>query len=242
MPQKTENSARIVCIVGDPSTHSELQDYLAGFGFRPFTANSIGDAIANIQRQSAALCILDLDAARVDRASAIRDISTRSACPLIAVSGNSEMSDRVIGLELGADDYLAKPYEPRELVARMRSVLRRSERTKSDARDAQSTALFGDWTFDAGSLDLIATNGRSETLTAAEAALLLQMIKRPNRLLTREQLQASDDWTDDPAYARSIDVRVSRIRKKIESDPRAPRYIKTVYGAGYIFSANVIWK
>lgn len=233
-----------ICMLAHASRiQTELQDFVASFGFEVRSCETIAEALKFIDRDGPAVCVVDIDLTQSNGPTIIRELAERSRCGLIAVSTLGDVSDRVLGLELGADDYLTRPFEPRELVARIRSLIRRSENAGSSSiDDRQSSAHFGDWTYWTSTLELRNADGRLETLTAAEANLLMAMITRPNRLLTREQLQRDDDWTDDPAFERSIDVRISRIRKKIEEDARSPRYIKTVYGAGYIFSALVSWK
>lgn len=228
-----------VCLVGlgGPNDRS-LQDYIASFGYQVVSCRTIFEASRLSQEHAPAVCVLMLDPEVHNTPAAIGDVSDALSCGLIVVDPKGDASDRVVGLELGADDYLTSPFNQRELIARIRSVLRRSHPGERDA--GRLTAHFGKWTFCASTLELRDQDGRTETLTAAEADLLLAMISRPNRLLSREQLQRDDDW-DDPAFERSIDVRISRIRKKIECDPRAPLYIKTVYGAGYIFCAPVTW-
>jgi DNA-binding response OmpR family regulator len=147
----------------------------------------------------------------------------------------------VLGLELGADDYIVKPFEPRELVARVRSILRRYQRAApAEAGSGEQTvARFAGWAFDSGRHALIAPDGREVGLSAAEAGLLTTLLRRPNKILSREQLLGERDV--DP-FDRSIDVRISRLRRKLDDDPQNPKLIKTVYGAGYLFSAQVGWE
>ena len=168
---------------------------------------------------------------------------------VVVLTGRGDVSDRVLGLELGADDYIVKPFEPRELVARVKTVIRRREQlTTAAAAGASGKAQFGDWVFDLGDLTLTMSDGRQESLTAAEAELLTALLKAPRRVLSRDQLQGPESDRDDAPFDRAIDVRISRIRKKIEPDsrspepdPQNPKIIKTVYGAGYLFTADVKW-
>lgn len=230
-----------IYLLGPTSADLEaLDQYLNSFGFNVSRCRTAGEVSRLWSYDAPSLCILLLDASQRDAVSAIADLSKRLPCGLIVIADSGDAADRVVGLELGADDYLTKPYQQRELIARIRSVLRRSVDIGND--DHCSTAHFGKWRFSPSTLELRNEDGRMETLTAAEADLLIAMISRPNRLLSREQLQGDDELVDDPAFERSIDVRISRIRKKIECDPRSPTYIKTVYGAGYIFCAPVNWK
>jgi DNA-binding response OmpR family regulator len=142
-----------------------------------------------------------------------------------------------MGLELGADDYVLKPFEPRELVARVRSILRRRE-TAQDS-DSRQIAEFSGWRYNTGNNTLIAPNGEEQLLSTAEADLLRAFVSSPNRILQREQLMGSRDVSPTD---RSIDVRISRLRRKLEPEADSPAFIKTVYGAGYLFLATVSWR
>lgn len=231
--------AKVFILGSSGAQAEELQQYLGTFGFSVVRCQTAHDVARLWNRRCPAVCVLALDATQRDATSTIGEISSRLSCGLIILADTGDASDRVIGLELGADDYLTRPFQRRELIARIRSVLRRSMDLGRD--DVRSTAHFGKWSFTPSTLELRNQDGHVETLTAAEAHLLIAMISRPNRLLSREQLQGDDELVDDPAFERSVDVRISRIRKKIECDPRSPSYIKTVYGAGYIFCAPVSW-
>jgi DNA-binding response OmpR family regulator len=158
---------------------------------------------------------------------------------VIVLTGRGYLSDRVMGLELGADDYVVKPFEPRELVARVRSVLRRHDKNRNAQAPTRSQqAEFGGWQFRADSNLLLAPSGQEWTLSAGEARMLMQFLQRPNRILDREHLCGDRDLS---ALDRGVDVRVSRLRRKLESDPQSPKTIRTVYGAGYMLAADVRW-
>jgi len=215
-----------------------LQDY----GFRTLAFASGREVREAIRRQPPDLCLVDLGLPDMDGLALVRELWEDVRFGVVILTGRGGLSDRVLGLELGADDYIVKPFEPRELVARIKTVIRRRDQLVSatTARTAAS-ARFAGWTFDLGELSLVSADGRRESLSAAEAALLVALLKSPKRVLSREQLQSVDDGRDDLPFDRSIDVRISRIRKKIEDDPRKPQLIKTVYGAGYLFVADVAW-
>jgi DNA-binding response OmpR family regulator len=172
-----------------------------------------------------------------------RELQEGSPCAVLILTGRTDITDRVLGLELGADDYIVKPFEPRELVARVRSILRRYLRAAAldpaAESDASAIACFGNWRFDTGRHALARPDGEEVSLSAAEAALLLTLLRRPNKILSREQLLGERDV--DP-FDRSIDVRISRLRRKLDDDPQHPKLIKTVYGAGYLFSTAVRWE
>jgi len=234
-------SRHVSLIAADVATRSRLNEFISSFGYTVSGCANIAEAARIWTRRAPAVCILDLDHA-LDPSALIREISSSASCPLITIASNAELSDRVLYLELGADDFIGKPVEPREVVARIRTLLRRSARDQAIGRPQSSKAMFGKCTFNFLSLELVSGSGRTETLTASEAGLLLMLLRYPNRVLTREQLQSTQPLSDDLALERSIDVRISRIRKKIECDARSPRFIKTVYGAGYIFACDVSWE
>jgi DNA-binding response OmpR family regulator len=233
----------VYLIEDDPDIRALVTDILGGYGYAITAFGRGGDALEAIRREAPALCIVDLGLPDMDGLGLVRQLWQDVRFGVIILTGRGAVSDRVVGLELGADDYIVKPFEPRELVARVNSVIRRHDQLMAvTGKGEANVARFGNWVFDIGELSLVsAADGRSETLTAAEAALLLALLKTPRRVLSREQLQGSDWERDDLPFDRSIDVRISRIRKKIEADPKMPRLIKTVYGAGYLFAADVEW-
>ena len=185
------------------------------------------------------LCIVDLGLPDADGLDVVRELQARYDCGVMVLTGRGYLSDRVMGLELGADDYIVKPFEPRELVARVRSILRRHDKSGSAAAAEPSRiAEFSGWRFLVDSNTLTAPGGQQWTLSSGEAQMLLVFLKRPNRILDREQLCGERDL---PALDRSVDVRVSRLRRKLESDPEHPKTIRTVYGAGYLLAVEVKW-
>lgn len=237
------NTKKLVYLVDDEAdirtlVCATLQDY----GFHTVAFANGRDVRIAIRRQPPDLCIVDLGLPDMDGLSLVRELWEDVRFGVVILSGRGALSDKVLGLELGADDYIAKPFEPRELVARVKTVIRRRDQLLSmSAAGAAAVARFAGWTFDLGNLSLTDGAGRLETLSAAEAGLLLALLKAPKRVLSREQLQSAQDDRDDGPFDRSIDVRISRIRKKIEADPRHPQLIKTVYGAGYLFAGDVEW-
>ncbi len=213
---------------------------LSEYGFRCDHLTTGRQLLDRARRATPDLCIVDLGLPDMDGMQVVRELQEGSPCAVLILTGRNDVTDRVLGLELGADDYIVKPFEPRELVARVRSILRRYQRAAaSDASDtARTIARFAGWTFDRGLHALTAPDGREVNLSAAEAGLLLTLLQRPNRILSREQLLGERDV--DP-FDRSIDVRMSRLRRKLDDDPHDPKLIKTVYGAGYLFTAQVAW-
>jgi DNA-binding response OmpR family regulator len=207
-----------------------------------FEAEAVGlvrDFERRLTQVRPAICIVDMnlpDGAGLDVMA--RRLKSE-AIPAIAMSGVwTEVSDRVLGLEIGADDYLLKPVDPRELVARVRAVLRRSQGAQGDKDEV---ARFSGWTADFRGHRLIAPDGAEIELSASEVRLLRALASRPQRVQTRETLMEDDDAGGTIAFDRSIDVRISRLRAKLREDPRNPRIIKTIYGAGYMFAPAVEW-
>lgn len=193
--------------------------------------------LERIRLRPPALCILDLGLPDMDGFELLQQIRARHRFGLLILTGRGDTFDRVTGLELGADDYMVKPFEPRELIARVRSILRRYA-PEPVAADSPRVAEFASWRFDAATHELISPDGGRETLSLAEATLLKRFLERPNQILSREQLL---DGRSLDALDRSIDLRVSRLRKHLEEHPQQARLIRTVYGAGYLFCAEVRW-
>lgn len=193
-----------------------------------------------IKQKKPDLLIVDLGLPDMDGLNLVRQLQHACEMGVLILSGRNSMTDRVLGLELGADDYVSKPFDPRELVARANSILRRIDKLASAWQSQErmpKRANFGAWQFDTSTLTLTHQAGSAEHLSSSEAQLLLQLLKSPKQILSRDQLMKDKE----DAFDRCIDVRMSRIRKKLEDDPAAPRLIKTVYGAGYMLTADVYW-
>lgn len=185
------------------------------------------------------LCILDLGLPDMDGVTLIKQVAALHNCGLLVLTGRGHPFDRVMGLEMGSDDYVVKPFEPRELVARVRSILRRSSPASSPNHSKpRRYASFLGWTLDCAANTLTSPRGTEHLLSTAETQVLREFVERPHQILTREQLMGQRDISP---MDRSIDVRISRIRRKIEADPQNAKIIKTVYGAGYMFVAQVTW-
>lgn len=194
------------------------------------------EALIAIKKQLPSLCIIDLGLPDMDGLSLVKELFDDKKIGVIILSGRNSLPDKVLGLELGADDYIGKPFDPRELVARVKSIIRRLLVNELPAT-TYHTASFGEWTFEQSTLTLNNNKGDSFMLSAAEAELFMVLLKAPRKILSRERLLSEDTSSFD----RSIDVRMSRLRKKIEQDHKNPKIIKTVYGAGYIFTLDVTW-
>ena len=172
--------------------------------------------------------------------SLARTVRDESAIPIIMLTGRSEEADRVMGLELGADDYLTKPFSPRELLARIRTILRRRRAEVRQGRpDGIRAYRFDGWELNLNTRRLTATDGRVAPLSNGEFSLLVVLLGAPQRILTRDQLLDLSRLHNDEVFNRSIDVQILRLRRKIEKDPAQPRYIRTERGAGYLFGVPV---
>lgn len=229
----------IYVVEDDPDVSKILLATLAEFGFDPTSCRSAAELRRRLLTRVPDLCIVDLGLPDADGMDLVRQLQTQYGCGVLILTGRGYTSDRVMGLELGADDYVVKPFEPRELVARVRSILRRQQKGSVPGENARPLiASFAQFTFYADSNVLRCTDGREWTLSAGEARMLVVFLQKPNRILNREHLCGDRDLSP---FDRGVDVRISRLRKKIEPDPQDPTIIRTVYGAGYLLAAEVSW-
>ena len=212
------------------------------FGFATEAFGSATAVLRRLRTERPDLCIVDLGLPDMDGIELVRQITTVSSSGVLILTGRGHTVDRVMGLELGGDDYMVKPFEPRELVARVRSILRRRAVGAGSGAGTPGQprrhASFLGWRLDCAANILRAADGSEHHLGTAETQVLRAFIERPFQILTREQLIGQRDLSPGD---RSIDVRISRLRRKLECDPQNPKIIKTVYGAGYMFSAAVTW-
>lgn len=231
----------ILAVDDDEEVRELLADYLGHEGFRVTQARDGAAMSAVLESEPIDLILLDLRLPDGDGLSLIRQLRADSHMPVIILSGKVEDVDRIVGLELGADDYLTKPFNPRELLARIKAVLRRTgemvrERSSEELRAA---VTFAGWQFDLTAQRLKAPDGRDVDLTRAECALLAAFVKRPQRVLSREQLLELTRADGGDVFDRSIDVLILRLRRKIEANPKEPQIIRTERGVGYVFDAKV---
>jgi DNA-binding response OmpR family regulator len=217
-----ETSKTIAIVEDDPDVAKIIEQVLGDFGFRTVWCRSASDLLRRLRTLAPDLCIIDLGLPDMDGIEAMQRVKAQSACGILILTGRAHVSDRVMGLELGADDYMLKPFEPRELVARVRSIV----------------AEFSGWRFNLANNRLTSPDGEEHALSTAESELLKVFINNPNRILQREKLMGTRDLAPTD---RAIDVRISRLRRKLEPDAHSPAFIKTVYGAGYLFLATVTW-
>jgi two-component system, OmpR family, response regulator len=231
-----------ILIVDDQAEICDLvQEYLSGEGYRVSAAQD-GAGMRRIITQSPVdLVILDLMLPGEDGLTLARALRQESTVGIIILTGRGEIVDRIIGLEMGADDYLPKPFHLRELLARVKSVLRRasSRRTENQAVPPRSKAKFAGWNLDLSSRELLSPSGREVRLTTGEFDLLAAFVNNANQVLTRDRLLDLARNREGGPFDRTIDVQVGRLRRKLEEDPQRPTMIKTVRGTGYIFTPPV---
>ena len=231
-PDTEEMAARILMIDDDDRLAGMVSDYLGGAGLRVTVAGTGAKGESLLKRESFDAVILDLMLPDADGLDLCRRLRSESDVPILMLTARGEPMDRVVGLELGADDYLAKPFEPRELQARLRAILRR----KGTAAKAE-VLRFGRLEIDKGSR-VVRVDGEERAITSYQFALLLALAERAGRVLSREALMDLLKGEKLEAFDRSVDVHVSRIRAAIEDDPKKPRRILTLRGTGYVFARD----
>jgi DNA-binding response OmpR family regulator len=239
-PVPLAGAAALVYVIEDDAAVAGLvADTLREFGYATETFHGATAALRRLPVQRPDLCIVDLGLPDMDGIELVRQITAAHTCGVLILTGRGHPVDRVMGLELGGDDYVVKPFDARELVARVRSILRRrSAAAPGMAPGTRRLASFAGWTLDGASNTLRSPAGEEQVLGLAEAQVLRVFLDRPHQILTREQLIGQHDLSP---LDRSIDVRISRLRRRLEADPQNPKLIKTVYGAGYLFTAMVAW-
>ncbi len=238
---KAAITAHVLAVDDDPSVRQMIADYLTDNELR-VTALASGREIAEVmQRGTIDLLVLDLRLPGEDGMQIARRLREESGIPIIMLTGRKDEADRVMGLELGADDYLTKPFSPRELLARIRALLRRarSQETVADGLQKIRAYRFAGWELNVRLRRLSTATGEIVVLTNAEFNLLAAFLTAPSRVLSRDQLLGLSRLHDDEVYDRSIDVQVGRLRKKIQPDETKPALIRTERGAGYVFTAAV---
>ena len=222
---------RVVVVDDEPSVQEVVRAYLEKDGYHVFVAGSGGEGLALAERVKPGLIVLDLMLPDVSGEQVAREVRSRSDVPILMLTAKASEDERVNGLALGADDYLVKPFSPRELVARVRAILRRTQGSETPLVEALS--------FDDGALQIdtvaheVRRDGELVELTPNEYKLLVTLARYPGRAYSRMELVNQVQGYDYEGYERTIDVHVKNLRKKIEPDPKQPRYVETVFGTGY---------
>lgn len=234
------DGTRLLIVDDDRETRELLARYLGRNGFDVSVAGDGGEMEARLaEGPPVDLIVLDLMLPGRDGLDLTRAIRARSAIPIVMLTARGDDTDRIVGLEIGADDYLAKPFNPRELMARIRTVLRRAGRFP-ESRPAQRNRLrFAGWEIDFAARDLISPAGVNVPLSAGEFDLLAALVEHPRQVLSRDELLDLTRGRVAAPFDRSIDVQIGRLRRRLEDDPRDPRLIKTVRGGGYMLAAAV---
>jgi two-component system OmpR family response regulator len=221
-----------------PDIRDLLARFLAKHGLRASVAESAAAARRTLQAADIDLVVLDIMMPGEDGLSLTRFLRESTNIPVILLTAMGEETDRIVGLEIGADDYVAKPFNPRELLARIRAVLRRSASATPRPEAGKGRIAFDRWVLDRERRELIDDRGVSVPLSSGEFRLLAVLVERPGMVLSRDQLLDLTRGRAAQPFDRSIDNQVSRLRKKIERDPRSPELIKTAWGDGYTFAAE----
>ena len=234
------NDNNHVVIVDDEREICDLvENYLSAEGYRVSAANDATELRRIMARSSPGLVILDLMLPGEDGLTLARSLREESGVGIIMLTGRSDAVDRIIGLEMGADDYLPKPFHLRELLARVKSVLRRISRAAESAASPRPRASFEGWLLDLSSRDLVSPSGEEVRLTTGEFDLLAAFVANSKQVLTRDRLLDLARNREAGPFDRTIDVQVGRLRRKLGDDPQRPTMIKTVRGSGYIFTPRV---
>lgn len=237
----TTEAPHILVVDDARDIRDPLQRYLKEAGYRVTSADSAAAARRVLKSSAIDLVVLDIMMPGEDGLSLCRSLREGDSIPVILLTARGEDIDRIVGLEMGADDYVAKPFNPRELLARIAAVLRRANALPRLSKTPLAERIrFDRWILDVSQRELVDEKGVAMPLSAGEFRLLTTLIERPKMSLTREQLLDLTQGRDAEAFDRSIDNAVSRLRKKIEEDPRNPRIIKTVWGGGYMFAAEPV--
>jgi two-component system OmpR family response regulator len=235
-----EGAPHILIVDDQRDIREPLGRYMEKQDLRVTLAANAAEARAILKRSAIDLVILDIMMPGEDGLSLCRHLRESANMPVILLTAKADDADRIVGLEIGADDYVIKPFNPRELLARVKAVLRRATSLpQSRQPDAGERLTFDRWTFDVGRREIMAEDGVAVPLSTAEFRLLQALVQRAQMVLTRDQLLDITAGRDAGPFDRAIDNQISRLRKKIELDPKNPAIIKTVWGGGYVFSAEV---
>ena len=235
------DTPHILLVDDERSIREPLAQFLTRQGFRVTQAGDAAQARARLSAYAIDLAIVDIMMPGEDGLSLTRHIRATGDTPVILLTAKTEETDRIVGLEMGADDYVLKPFSPRELATRAKVILRRASAggTRQHAPDSGAYAFAG-WVLKSGERTLVDRDGVSAPLSTGEYNLLLALVQRPRQVLTRDQLLDLTQGREAGAFDRAVDNQISRLRRKIEPDPKNPDLIKTVWGGGYTLAAEVV--
>ena len=238
-----EKPDTILIVDDDQEIRRLLVDYLARNGLTAIPARDGREMWHALERHAVDLIVLDLMLPDTDGLTLCRDLRARTptaAIPVMMLTARGEEADRIVGIEMGADDYLVKPFNPRELLARIKSILRRTRALPPNLRPESTRCLsFAGWCLDTATRVLTAPDGVVTPLSGGEFRLLRILLEHPNRVLSRDQLSEMIHGREADAYDRAIDVQISRLRQRLRDDSREPQLVKTVRGEGYVLACTV---
>ena len=237
----SDTQTHIAVVDDDRDIREPLAKYLARAGYRVSTAADGAQLDKLLATSRVDLIVLDVMMPGEDGLSICRRLQAGARIPLILLTALSEEIDRIVGLELGADDYLSKPFNPREILARIKSVLRRTEMLPHPRRRVRGTVRFDQWVLDYARKEVAGPDGVAVRLSSGEHLLLTTLIEHAGAVLTRDHLLDLTRGRDAQLFDRSIDMQVSRLRRKLENDSLDPRIIVTDWGGGYLFAADLEW-
>lgn len=230
----------VLVVEDDVAFAATLGDYLRGRGMTPTLAVTLDSAREILHDAHFDAVVLDLNLGEHDGLVLAQELAENAGPPVVIATSRIDESDRVLGLEIGADDYLVKPFSLRELLARLKAVMRRTRRA-GVRTGLRRVARFDRWSLDVAALRLVDEDGREMPITQGEMTLLKVFLDHPDRVLLRNQILSLTKGGETEVFERAIDVLVGRLRRKLEANPRKPRLIRTVRGEGYRFAANVSW-
>jgi two-component system, OmpR family, response regulator len=235
-----ENRDLILVVDDDPEIRRLLVDYLERNGFTPIAARDGREMRQALDRHAIDLVVLDLTLPDTDGLTLCRDLRAHSSLPVLMLTARGEEADRIVGIEMGADDYLVKPFSPRELLARIKTILRRTRALPPNLHpEPQRYLAFAGWRLDTATRVLTAPDSVVVSLSGGEYRLLRILLEHPNRVFNRDQLTELIHGRAADPYDRAIDVQVSRLRQRLRDDSREPQLIKTLRGEGYVLAAVV---
>lgn len=235
-----EKADCILIVDDDPEIRRLLVDYLARNGFEAIAARDGREMWRELERHAIDLVVLDLMLPDTDGLTLCRNLRARSNIPVLMLTARGEETDRIVGIEMGADDYLVKPFTPRELLARIKMILRRTRALPPNLRPEPARCLqFSGWCLDTATRLLTGADGVTAPLSGGEYRLLRIFLDHPNRVLNRDQLTEMIHGREAEPYDRAIDVQVSRLRLRLRDDSREPQLIKTVRGEGYVLATAI---
>lgn len=230
----------ILIVDDDPEIRGLLVNYLSRNELEAVAARDGREMWQKLDRHAVDLIVLDLMLPDTDGLTLCRELRVKSSIPVLMLTARGEETDRIIGIEMGADDYLVKPFNPRELLARIKTILRRTRALPPNLRPEQARCLcFAGWCLDTAARLLTSPDGVATPLSGGEYRLLRILLDHPNRVLNRDQLTEMTQGREAEAYDRAVDVQVSRLRQRLHDDSREPELIKTVRGEGYVLASAV---